>query len=265
MVIARANQLCTEYGLDTISTGVTVAFGMECYEEGVLTRKDTGGLELSFGNGEAVLELIEQIANRRGFGDLLAEGVMRASRRIGRGTEKYAMHVKGQELPMHEPKPKHALGVGYAVSPTGADHCHSMHDTKFTTAAGIADWKALGILQPVESRDLGPDKVRLATYVMNWEHCMNSQVICRFLPWDVLGAADLVRSATGWNASSFELMKLGERVATMVHVYNVREGFSNQDDTVPGRLLEPFASGPLEGVRCCKHRQPWRVRVPKAP
>lgn len=229
--------------LDTISTGVTIAFAMECYG-GVLTRKDTGGPELTFGNGEAALELIEQIANRRGFGDLLAEGVMRASRRIGRGAEEYAMHAGGQELLMHEPKLKYALGVGYAASPTGADHCHSMHDTKFTSAAGIVSWKALGILEPVELRDLGPDEMRLATCVMNREHCMNSPVICRFLRRDVLGAADLVRSATGWNASSFYLTKLGERVATMARVYNVKEGFSNQNNTVPG---------------------PCRSRLPRAP
>lgn len=248
IAVSRGNQLCSEYGLDTISTGVSIAFAMECYENGILTKKETDGLELTFGNAEVLLELIDQIAHRRGLGDLLAEGVMRASETIGRGSEKYAMHVKGQELPMHDPRLKHAIGVGYAVSPTGADHCHSMHDTKLVTEASIEDWKALGVLKPPELHDLGPDKMRLATHIMNWEHCMNSLVICRFVPWSILGAADLVRSSTGWNASTFELMLMGERAATMARIYNIREGFSSKDDIVPKRLLQSFTSGPLKGV-----------------
>lgn len=247
-VIARANQLCTDYGLDTISTGVTIAFAMECYEAGILDRGDTEGLELTFGNGQAVLELIEQIAHKRGLGAVLAEGCKRASEIIGRGAEEYAVHVKGQEVPMHEPRLKHAMGVGYAVSPTGADHCHNVHDTKLTTEDGIADWKALGILEPVQLRDLGPDKMRLTTYVINWEHFINSAVACRLVPWDVPSFTELVRSATGWNTSAFELAKLGERVGTMARVYNLREGLTRRDDSLPARLMEPFASGPLAGV-----------------
>jgi len=140
------------------------------------------------------------------------------------------------------------LGVGYAVSPTGADHCHNIHDTAFTTEQGIADWKALGVLEPISLRDLGPDKIRMANYVINWRHFMDSAVVCSFVPWSVVNFVDLVTGATGWNSSSFELMKLGERVCTMARVYNLREGFTSKDDAVPARLLEAFTSGPLEGV-----------------
>jgi aldehyde:ferredoxin oxidoreductase len=247
-VVARANQLCGDYSLDTISTGVVIAFAMECFEEGILTKEDTGGLELTFGNGDAMLELIELIAHRKGLGDLLAEGSMRAAQVIGRGAEEFAMHAKGQEVPMHEPRLKHALGVGYAVSPTGADHCHNIHDTGFTAEQSIADWKALGVLEPVPLRELGPDKIRLLTYVSNWNHFKNSAVVCSFVPWSPVNFVDLVTGVTGWNTSAFELMKLGERVCTMARVYNIREGFGAKDDVVPKRLREGFSSGPLEGV-----------------
>jgi len=149
---------------------------------------------------------------------------------------------------MHEPKLKHALGVGYAVSPTGADHMHNMHDTAFTSEAAIGDWKALGVLKPVALRDLGPDKMRLMSYVTNWKHFVNTSVVCAFIPWDLVHFTDLVSSVTGWNTSLFELMKVGERVCTLARVYNLREGFTSQDDDVPDRFLEPFSSGPLEGV-----------------
>ena len=248
VVISRANQLCGDYSLDTISTGATIAFAMECFERGLITKEDTGGLELTFGNGDAMLELIELIAHRKGFGDLLAEGSMRAAQKIGRGTEKFAMQVKGQELPMHEPRLKHALGVGYAVSPTGADHCHAFHDTGFTAEEGIADLKALGVFEPIELRDLGPDKIRLMTYVTNLEWMKNSAVLCLFVPWSIVNYVDLVTAVTGWNTSAFELMKLGERVCTMARVFNIREGFTSKDDVVPERMFEAFTSGPLEGV-----------------
>lgn len=248
VAVCYANQLCSDYGLDTISTGVTIAFAMECFEEGILTKDDTDGLDLRFGNAEAMIELIEKIGNREGFGSLLAEGSMRAAQQIRRGAEKYAIHVKGQELPMHEPKLKHALGIGYAVSPTGADHCHNIHDTSFTTEQGIRDWKAFGVLESITLRDLGPDKIRMASYVINWRHFMNSAVVCSFIPWSIVNFVDLVTAATGWNTSSFELMKVGERACTMARVYNLREGLTSKDDVIPTRMFEAFTSGPLEGV-----------------
>lgn len=248
VVVSRANQLCSDYSLDTISTGVTISFAMECFEEDLLTKEDTGGLELTFGNGDAMLELIEMIAHRKGIGDLLAEGSMRAAQVIGRGAEKFAIHAKGQEIPMHEPRLKHGLAIGYAVSPTGADHIHAFHDTGFTTEEGIADWRPLGVLDPLELRDLGPDKMRVASYVTNYNHFRNSAVVCTLVPWNILNFVDLIRAVTGWNTSAFELMKQGERVCTMARVFNIREGFTSKDDVVPDRIFEAFTSGPLAGV-----------------
>ncbi|MEK9137530.1 MAG: aldehyde ferredoxin oxidoreductase C-terminal domain-containing protein, partial [Bacteroidota bacterium] len=124
--IAKANELCNAYSLDTIGVGTTIAFAMECFERGILTLEDTDGLELRFGNASAMVQMVEKIAHREGIGDMLAEGVMRASRQIGKGAEEYAMHIKGQELPMHEPRFKQGMGMGYAISPTGADHMQSI-------------------------------------------------------------------------------------------------------------------------------------------
>ncbi|MFQ6042658.1 MAG: aldehyde ferredoxin oxidoreductase family protein [Candidatus Poribacteria bacterium] len=127
-VIAKANQLLNQHVMDTISTGSVIAFAMECYENGILTKEDTGGIELNFGNEDALLKIIPMIGRREGIGDLLADGVKIAAAKIGKGAEKYAMHVKGQELPMHEPRGKTSLTLAYSTSPTGADHMEAPHD-----------------------------------------------------------------------------------------------------------------------------------------
>lgn len=247
-IINKANQMCTDYGLDTISTGVTIAFAMECFEQGLLTLEDTGGLALEFGNGAALLELIPKIAARDGIGGLLAEGSMRAAAIIGRGAEEYAVHVHGQELAMHEPRLKHGLGLGYAISPTGADHCHNIHDTKYGAPSSIASLRPFGILKPPQLWDIGPEKVRLTALVANWEHVLNSSVMCRFVPWDPAEISELFACSTGWDTSLYELAKAGERVATMARVFNLREGLDPNDDMLPKRVMEPFASGPLQGM-----------------
>ena len=118
--ISKANELCQAYGLDTISTGMAVSFAMECFEEGLLTAEDTGGLDLRFGNAEAMVEIVRQIAERQGLGDLLAEGPQRAAASIGRGADQFVLAVKGQPFPMHECRTRHGQALGYAVSPTGA-------------------------------------------------------------------------------------------------------------------------------------------------
>lgn len=248
--IAKGNELCNAYGLDTISCGATIAFAMECFENGLLTREDTGGLELRFGNTAAMLEMIEQIARRQGLGAVLAEGVARAAKKIGRGAEKFAMHIKGQELPMHEPRLKQGMGVGYSISPTGADHCHNIHDTVYVSMTGLmADIQALGILEPLPANDLSGDKVRLLAYYANWMHFLNSAVACYFVM--SLGRvcferiSRLVNAATGWNTSVFEILKVGERAANLARVFNMREGFTSQDDDMPERFFTPHGSGPL--------------------
>ncbi|MBN1260354.1 MAG: aldehyde ferredoxin oxidoreductase family protein [Anaerolineae bacterium] len=245
--VAYANQLCNAYGLDTISTGMTIAWAMECFERGLLTTADTGGLDLHFGNTEAMVRLVEQIARREGFGNLLAEGSLHAARKIGRGTDKYAMQVKGQEFPMHEPRVKFALNLGYATSPTGGDHMHNIHDTDYTRS--VEGMWPLGIFEPLPADDLSPQKVRLAKYHIDWQVFWNCVGLCMFMPYSKAQIRDIVNAVTGWNTSLFELLKVGERAMAMARVFNAREGFTANDDVAHWRFATPFTSGPAEGVR----------------
>ncbi len=243
--VCKANELCNKYSLDTISTGVSIGFAMECYENGILTEKDINGIKLNFGNAEAMIHMVEIIAKREGLGDILAEGVKRAAEKIKNGADKFAMHVKGQEIPMHEPRLKQGLGVGYTISPTGAEHMANMHDTSFANERSLAVHRAIGILKPLKINDLSAEKVRILTYYSNWQNLSNALLICYFLPWDYIDIPEIVRAVTGWNSSTWELMKVGERITTMARVFNVREGFSKKDDWLPERFFQPHTSGAL--------------------
>jgi aldehyde:ferredoxin oxidoreductase len=252
--IAKGNELCNRYTLDTISAGVAIGFAMECFENGILTQEDTEGIDFRFGNIEAMLKGLEWIAFRKNrLGDLLAEGVKVAAAKIGRGTEKFAFHVKGQELPMHDPRGKTGVGLSYAVSPTGADHIEAPHETPFTAPGPMLGRIApLGLLEPIPAQDFGPRKVRLYTYLQFVWSLYNSMGVCNFaggpvfaLPLNKL--AEVVNAITGWETSLWELLKVGERTVTMARVFNVREGFGRKDDTLPDRLFEPMESGPLQG------------------
>jgi aldehyde:ferredoxin oxidoreductase len=247
--ISLGNQLCNAYGLDTISAGTSIAWAMECFERGLLTTEDTGGLDLSFGNAEAMVTLVEQLARREGFGDLLAEGCLRAAQKIGRGTERYAMVAKGQEMPMHEPRVRFAQDLGYATSPTGADHMHNIWDGAYESEGrSMRDIRRLGVLETMPADSLGPDKVRLTKYVIDWKVFWNCVGLCMFMPYGKERIRDLVRGVTGWNSTLFELMKVGERAMAMSRAFNYRQGLTAADDVPHWRFSTPFESGPLKGV-----------------
>ncbi|MGE5619521.1 MAG: aldehyde ferredoxin oxidoreductase family protein [Sphingomonadaceae bacterium] len=253
--VAKGNELCNRYGLDTISAGTTIAFAMEAFEAGYLTAADTGGLELRFGNADSMLRAITLIAERRGIGDLLAEGVRIAAKRLGPGAEALAIHTKGQEFPMHEPRGKRSLAIGYAVSPTGACHMEAPHDTDFEApgGAGLEALEPMGILEPVGSLDMGPKKVRLfynGQQVWNLYNCVG---LCDFVgtptgPFTLPMLVDYVSAVTGWKTSLFELIKVGERSQNMARLFNLREGFTAADDNLPERMFQPLKNGALEGV-----------------
>ncbi len=250
IALAKANELCAAYGYDTISLGVVIAFAMELFERGILSLKETDGIELRFGNARAMLQLIDKITRREGIGDVLAEGVARAAKRIGRGAEEFAMTVRGQEIPMHEPRLKQGLGVGYAISPTGADHNHNTHDTDFMKEGdGVANLRMLDPqIRPLPANDLSADKVRMLVANNNWMHFFDSAVMCMFLPYSPQQLTELTNAVTGWDAETREYLRLGERVATLARVYNLREGWDARGDTLPDRFFEPFKTGPLAGV-----------------
>ncbi|MFX0023222.1 MAG: aldehyde ferredoxin oxidoreductase family protein [Candidatus Hermodarchaeota archaeon] len=243
--VCKANELCNKYSIDTISAGVSIGFAMECYENGIISEKDTSGLKLTFGNAEAMVKMVEMIGKREGFGDILAEGVKRASEKLGNGADKFAMHVKGQEIPMHEPRLKQGLGVGYTISPTGAEHMANLHDTSIATERSLVSYGALGILEPLELDDLGDKKVRALVYYSNWRNLYNALLICYFLPWDYVDVPEILTAVTGWYSSTWELMKVGERITTMARVFNIREGLTKEDDWLPERFFQPHTSGAL--------------------
>jgi aldehyde:ferredoxin oxidoreductase len=249
VAMSKANELCNAYGLDTISTGAAISFVMECFEEGIINTRDADGLELRFGNAEVMVKMVEKIAKREGIGDLLAEGVKRAALELGEDAEKLALEVKGQEIPMHEPRFKHGLGLGYALSPTGADHCHNIHDSLYSKESRyMKDMYSLGILGPLDVRDLGVEKVRLYKYESTFRNFQNCALLCSFLPYMHNDVVDIVRGVTGWDTSLWEIMKIGERAVNLTRVYNVREGFDGDDDSLPDRYFEAFGEGPLKGV-----------------
>lgn len=243
--LAKANERCAAYGLDTISTGVSIAFAMECYEKGLLTEADANGQALRWGDADLLLKLIDQIAHRQGFGDTLAEGVARMAEQIGGGAEELAIHVKGQELPMHEPRIKHALGVGYALSPTGADHMHNIHDTLFQGEGSALDnlRQFDPHLQPMEATLLNKEKMRLYYYHINYRHFLDSAVMCMFLPYSPAQLRDLVNAVTGWDMDLDEVQAVGQRAITLSRIFNLREGLSGDDDTLPDRFFAPFLKG----------------------
>ncbi len=253
--VTKANELCNKYTLDTISTGTTIAFAMECFENGLIGLEDTGGIDLRFGNAAAMLEMVELIAHRQGFGNLLAEGSRRAAEKIGRGAIQYAMQIKGQELPMHEVRGKLGVGLGYAVSETGADHITSTHDTTITSTEAVAYKGAhdVGIQEAIPARELGERKAGQYALLENWTSFGKVVGFCFFGPVprcfvQVDEVIQLIHHATGWDFSLEEALRIGERATNLARLFNVREGFSRKDDTLPDRLFQPLENGALQGI-----------------
>lgn len=252
--IGKANELCNLYGIDTISTGVVVAFAMEAYEKGLITKAQTLGLELRWGSPEAIFGLVEKIGRREDIGDLLAEGVSRAAKKIGQGAEEFALHVKGREVPMHEPRGKRNVGLMYAVADRGACHMEWEHDDMWEPDTALRP--ELGLTADyVPDRGLleyGLSKVRIAKIAADlWSMC-NSLVVCVFdiYPGGGLEHSTLLgilNAATGWNMTMKEYMQVGERAIDLTRAFNAREGLTRKDDRLPNRLMEPLPDGTFAG------------------
>lgn len=253
-IVAKANELCNAYMLDTISTGATIAFAMECFENGLINLDDTDGVDLRFGNGDALLMMVEKIAKRQGFGDVLAEGSKRAAEKIGKGAPAYALQVKGQELAMHEPRGKYNVGMGYALSEVGADHLIVAHDTMLTNPNSLPskNAKLLGIKQALPAQMFSDEKMRQYFILESWNSFENVVGYCFFGPAprgfihpdDVLASINLT---TGWDIKLEELLEIGERAVNMYRLFNIREGFGSKDDDLPDRIFDPLEEGALKG------------------
>jgi aldehyde:ferredoxin oxidoreductase len=245
--VCKANELCNAYGIDTIEVGCTIAWAMEAYERGLLTKEDTGGIDLRFGNGQALVQLTEAIGKREGFGDFLALGSYRAAEKLGKGSMSFVVTARKQETPMHDPRVKNALQIGYATSPTGCDHVHSIHDVGYQTQDGMKELYDVGVFDPMHFEDLGPAKMRMARACHNWTVLWNCVGLCQCFPIDRALMAKVVGAATGWNISVIELQEIGERSLAMAREYNRRCGQTAADDVPPQRFFEPIQNGAFEG------------------
>ena len=247
--IAKGNELCNAYSIDTISTGCTISFAMECFENGLLTTKDTDGIELNFGNAEAMLQVIELIGRRQGIGNLLAEGSARAAEKIGKSAQGFSMHVKKQEIPMHEPRLSKSLALGYMVNPHGADHCCNLIDIFFAGFGKepdviVKDAVPLG-MAPAPFADIGPGKVALFRIAQLKRIILDSLVLCMFLPYSYRQLAEVTSAVTGWNTTTMEQLRVAERTLTICRLFNVRHGLTADDDKLPSRFFEPTRYGAL--------------------
>ena len=249
--IARANQLCNMYGMDTIACGATIAWAMDCFERGLITSEDTDGIELRFGNAEALVQMVELIGKREGFGHVLGNGSARAAETLGVGQD-LAVAVKNHELPAHMPQVKRSLALIYAVNPFGADHMSHEHDPSYKWyPERMAE---LGLMDPQPVDVLNAEKVRYTLYTQYLYSCLDSVSVCQFVfgpAWQLYGPSqlvELVRAVTGWNVSLWELMKVGERRLNLLRAFNAREGVGAEADTVPPKLLIPLQGGASDGV-----------------
>jgi aldehyde:ferredoxin oxidoreductase len=257
--IAYANQLCNQYGVDTIAAGATMAFAINCFEQGLITADDTDGIELGWGDADAMIAMLEKTLNREGFGDVLAEGSARAGARIGNGAEDLVVAVKGTELPAHMPQVKPSLAVIYAVNPFGADHQSSEHDPSYTPELIAASpdkygkrMAEIGLTDPQPEEVLNAAKVEYALNTQYAYSALDTADACQFVfgpAWQLLGMEELagvISAVHGEETTVADLIKLGARRLNMLRAFNAREGITREQDTLPKRLFEPLEGGPSD-------------------
>jgi aldehyde:ferredoxin oxidoreductase len=235
--VIRAVQLCDLYGMDALSAGVVCSFAMESFERGVITAKDTGGLELPFGDIVAMTELLKKIALREDIGDLLAEGVKPASEKLGKGSEAWALHIKGVEMTGYDIRGLKTCALGYAVSRRGADH--QRHGAYGPDLKGTVDrFKA--------DKDRGP----LVVEGEDAYSVIDSLILCKFNRgiWDYNDMARMYTIVTGLPMTADEIVLAGERISNLAKIYNLREGLGRESDHVPIRVMnDPIQSGVAKG------------------
>ena len=254
---AKLHERCDQYGMDYFETRACVGFATECFEKGILSKKDTDGLELQWGNGPVVLELVRKIAQREGFGSILAEGVKRASKMIGKGSERYAMQAKGQTLVARDPRASKGWALAYAVASRGPCHVRAHLPEGYP----VNSWD--GSLEKILKKYKDPTnsltnegKGELVKWHEDLMAVKNSLEVCFFsiYPWTVPNAsvpkmlARLYEAVTGVPMDEEKLLETGERIVNLERAFNIREGLTKQDDTLPERFFkEPYPDGPAKG------------------
>ena len=238
--VIRASRLCDDMGMDTISAGGSVAWAMECFENGLLTAEDAGGIDLRFGDGRAVLAALQMTAQRTSLGSLLAEGSRRAAETIGNGSQNWAMHVKGLEMPGYEPRSLKTMALALAVSTRGA--CHNR------SSAYEADFS-----NRVDRLTIDDERGRITMEGEDYSAVLDSLIWCKFLRKafdDFYGeSASIYERLTGWATTPEDLVHAGERINNIKKLFNIREGWTRSDDTLPARVFaETLPNGAAKGV-----------------
>ena len=246
--VILANSLCNRYGLDTISASSVIAFGMEAFERGIIGTEETGGLALTFGNADAMVAMVEKIALRQDIGDTLAEGVRAAAEKLGNGAADFAVHVKGMEVPYHDPRAFTSMAVNYATANRGACHLESL---SYWNGYGVP-LPGLGYTDIVPAHESTPAQAKLAYDYQNYVSVYNPLGLCKFIVKGHLGPETIVkflRDALGWEWDTADLLTVGERLFQLKRLINRRYGISAADDVLPPRLQsEPRPDGHAAGV-----------------
>ncbi|MGM0409971.1 MAG: aldehyde ferredoxin oxidoreductase family protein [Bacillota bacterium] len=251
--IIKANELCNIYGLDTISTGAVIQWAIESFEKGVINKEDTGGLELSWGNGEAIVKMVEKIAFREDIGDILAEGAKRAAEKIGQDSYKWAIEAKGLEQSTVDTRAAKAYGLAFAVNPRGPDHLH----TQTLSELGMSK-EARELIKEITGEDefIDSTKIKKRAPIVRWHEDVyaisDALGLCSFVTTALLGVtpeimADMWSAALDKEVSKEELMKAGKRIVTLEKAYNVRCGATREDDRLPWRLMNEKAENRPDG------------------
>jgi aldehyde:ferredoxin oxidoreductase len=244
--IIKANDICDLYGIDTISAGTTIAFAMECYEKGIIGKEETGGIDLTWGNTPAILAMLEKIVRREGFGDALADGVERAAKRIGKGAEKYAIHIHGQEPGLHDPRLFALRGLSYMVNPTPGRHMTSMASLRLEGEGKLGTYPEL---QRPEGADEDEKIGKIHALASSYSQAFVNSGLCLF----ALSArsnfplVEFICAATGWNFTPEEAIAAGKRSLALQQAFNTREGLTSKDFTLPERIAAPPSMGPFTG------------------
>lgn len=248
--IMRINELCNRGGLDTISAGACIAFAMECYQNGILTGKDLNGLRLEWGNGDAALRLVESVIERRGLGDVLADGVKRASEKLGQGTETFAIHAGGQELPAHDPRQEQDFGLAYQISPTPGRH----------TQGGVGarnmppeHQETFGLDQKLAIENPLAYQARAYALKMSWRNVLNAAGLCSTSMFTLPPSyvPEFIAAVTGWDYDMQECFTTGERIEVIRLLFGLREGYNPLQIQLPKRVMgqPPLQAGPTAGVK----------------
>ena len=250
-----ATYLCNEYGLDTISTGAAIAFAMDCYEQGMLSKEEVDGLDLTWGNTDTIVDMVHKIAKREGIGRILGEGVRRASQKIGKGSDLFAIEVKGLEGPAHDGRSGKALAIMYGTGNRGMCHIHPLEGMAFDSAKNDFGLVPYGLPDPqTVERFAEEGKGRIAKTLQDFGILPDILGICKFFSYSGLVLpefAELVSSLTGWDISEQELLNIGERVYNLQRMINVREGIGRADDQLPTRACQIPEFGKYSSVAEC--------------